>query len=100
MPNKSHRQASRQAKLSKRRRRGSSNPHQFDPGPTQPRSLDQAEDTGSEKPLQPESTATSSSPSVQSALSYNYLNSEMRHIGVLTTLMVAILAVLTVLLGN
>ena len=100
MPNKSHRRASKQAKLSKRKRRGAPKPHQFDPGPTESRSLGQVEDTDSGKPLETEAAATSPSPPIQSALSYNYLSSEMWRIGVLTALMVAILAVLTVFLRN
>lgn len=100
MPNKSHRRASKQAKLSKRKRRGTPNIHQFDPGPTESSSSGQVEGTDSGKPLETESVATSPSPIIQSALSYNYLNSEMWRIGVLTSLMVAILVVLTVFLRN
>ena len=112
MPSKSHRRASRQAQLRQKKRHGKAQPQQFDPGPTEPRPAAQAEEPVAEEPLQPESapaSASLSSPpqpvrrsmqraSAQPALAYIYLGSELRRIGILATLIVAILAVLTVLL--
>ena len=114
MPKKGHRAASRQAQIRQKRRRGKSVPQVVDSAPVQSASAISVEADPVEAPPQEARTSVSTSPSPQPArrsgrrrasaepqpaLVYNYLGSELKQIGVITTVIVAILAVLTVLLG-
>ena len=114
MPSKSHRRASRQAQLRRKRRSDKGQSQQFDPGPTEPRPSAQVDEPVAEEANQPESAPMQSTAqpvpqpvrrsrqrtSAEPALTYNYLGSELTRIGIIATLMVAILAVLTVLLRS
>ena len=113
MPSKSRRAASRQAQL-KRRRRGRQRVQEFDAGPTESRSPT-SDDDGADAvvavmPASPASQ-TSQAPArrphrsrrqaaSEAALSYDYLGSELKQIGVITAMIAAVLVLLTFLLGG
>ena len=118
MPSKAQRAASRQARLSRRRRRGKAAPQNFQAGPTQrPTVSDTSEDSPSPRARQatsfraqvPASTSSSPSPTMRSrrrraadAGSSNasrFLSRELRQIGVITSLIAVILVGLTFVLG-
>lgn len=118
MPSKSQRAASRQARLSRRKRRGGKPALQtFQAGPTQ-----RSEDAESDAQAQPQPTRVAAAPRAQtqtSALSTptvamrsrrrasqagspnvdRHLPRELRQIGIITTLIAAILTGLTFVLG-
>ena len=117
MPSKSHRAASRQARLSRRKRRGKPALQNFQAGPSQPTAV--AEPDDAPRPAsQPSASAvaaqsraaTAPSPAraaarsrrraIQSgAESTRYLGRELRQIGFITTFIALILAALTFVLG-
>ena len=120
MPSKSQRAASRQARLSRRKRRGGKPALQtFQAGPTQ-RSEDAESDAETQAQPQPARAATAARPQPQTATlsapptamrsrrrasqagSPNvdrHLPRELRQIGIITTLIAAILTGLTFVLG-
>lgn len=110
MPSKSQRAASRQARLSRRKRRGKPALQSFQAGPTQ-RSADAESDAETQPqpthaPTAATQTATltamrsrrrasqAGSPNVD-----RFLTRELRQIGIITTLIAAILGGLTFVLG-
>ena len=112
MPSRGRKRASRQAQLSQKRRRSRSgaNTRTFDAGPTQPReaapstpsvpSATAATPTAAPAPAQAATPrrqrrqATHNTPMV-----YRYLGRELRQIGVLASVMVAVLVALSFVLG-
>lgn len=118
MPSKAQRAASRQARLSRRRRRGKAAPQNFQAGPTQRATAsDASEESPSSSVRQatsfraqaPAPTSSSPSSSVRSrrrraadAGSSNanrFLGRELRQIGIITSLIAVILVGLTFVLG-
>lgn len=113
MPSKSHRAASRQARLSRRKRRGKPALQNFQAGPSQPTAV--AEPDAAPRPAsQPATTAAQSraaAPSPARAAmrsrrraagaenATRYLGRELRQIGIISTLIALILAALTFVLG-
>ena len=110
MPGKGHRAASRQAKLRRRKRRGRGQPEIVAACPVQPVASESAEEPAVELELQAEPALEAKQPSPQPVRRlrqrapaepvpiYSYLGAELRHIGLLTTLIVAILVALTFVL--
>ena len=112
MPKKGHRTASRQAQLRQRRRHGRGRAHDVDREHAQARPpLATVRSPAGEQPRPAPAVAgaTASPQSARrfrrqsaaeprSALAYTYLGKELKQIGMITSLMVAILAVLTVVL--
>ncbi len=111
MPSKSRRAASRQAEVRRRRKRGKGAPESFDTGPTESqRAARIAEDESSVQP-RPAAGSTAGAAIARparipraadrvSAPAYGYLGAELRRIGVITTLIVAILIGTTFALGG
>ena len=117
MPSKAQRAASRQARLSRRRRRGKAAPQNFQAGPTQPNAVaESAADSPTPSVRQsaslssrtPASTSvgTRSTPrarrrAVDTGTSNvsRYLGRELRQIGAITSLIAVILVGLTFVLG-
>ena len=117
MPSKSHRAASRQARLSRRKRRGKPALQNFQAGPSQPTAVAEPDDalrpasqTSASAVAANQSRATAPSPAraaarsrrraIQSgAESTRYLGRELRQIGFITTFIALILAALTFVLG-
>ena len=119
MPSKAQRAASRQARLSRRRRRGKAAPQNFQAGPTRPAAANgsavEAQGTGrsarqaSAVQARPASQRTSSARSaprsrrrVAEAVGSNasrYLGRELRQIGGVTALIAVIFVGLTFVLG-
>ena len=110
MPGKGHRAASRQAKLRQRKRRGKGQPEIVAAGPVQPVASESAEESAVELEPRPEPAleARQSSPQPVRRLRqrapaepvpiYSYLGPELRQIGLITILIVAILVALTFVL--
>ena len=110
MPSKGQRAASRQAKLRQKRRRSKGGAQLFDPGPTESKRV--AEEGVEPEPqraprpvsVAPSTTQTPRRPRQRSpaelAPRYEYLGAELRHIGILTIVMLAILAALSFFLGR
>lgn len=124
MPRKGHRTASRQAQLSQKKRRSKVNPQVFDAGPGESSAATAVEEpavaetaeTG-EMPQQSKSAVATARPSSTPARRpaqrskqrtsaestpavYRYLGAELKQIGMITTLIVAILIALTFVLGG
>lgn len=123
MPSKAQRAASRQARLSRRKRRGKAAPQNFESGPTQSTAVSDADanaPSGSARratsynssPAAGASTATAVAPSPRPALRARrravdtsaptvskFLPGEIRQIGIITSLIAVILAGLTFVLG-
>ena len=109
MPSKSRRAASRQAQL-KRRRRDRQRVQEFDAGPTEPRSPadDESADAAvAVMPAAPASQTPARRPhrsrrqaASETPLSYDYLGSELKQIGVITVMIATVLVLLTFLLGG
>ena len=115
MPSKSHRAASRQARLSRRKRRGKPALQNFQAGPSQPTAIAEPDDDPrpASRPataIATQSRATAPSPAraaarsrrraIQSgAESTRYLGRELRQIGFITAFIALILAALTFVLG-
>ena len=110
MPNKAHRAAARQAQLRRRRRRGKGRTQEFDPGPSESAAASavreapvaEAEDPESAQAL-PASTQRPVRRSRKQAQAepipvYGFLGPELRQIGIITSLIVTILVVLTFVL--
>lgn len=108
MPSKSHKAASRQAKLRDKRRRGKAAPQVFDAGPSE--ATQAAVEQDSEAPAPPlaeaaapraaRQTRRSRRAEAEVAPTYPYLGGELRRIGVVAVGILAILAVLSFLLGG
>lgn len=123
MPSKAQRAASRQARLSRRKRRGKAAPQNFEAGPTQSSAVS---DTAANAPSRTARRATSNSPSPAARTSAatavapsprpaprarrravdtsaptvsKFLPGEIRQIGIITSLIAVILAGLTFVLG-
>ena len=112
MPKKGHRAAARQAQLKRRRSRDKVHPQEFDPGPTESTRRERMVEPLLESDVQPETaleTAQPSRPPARSARQrpsseapavYRHLGTELRHIGMITGLIIAILVALTFVLGD
>ena len=115
MPSKAQRAASRQARLSRRRRRGKGAPQNFQAGPTQPAATSEPsirnQSSAVRQTYTPGSTSQSMSNSRpaprarrRSADAGNsnvtkYLGQELRQIGMITSLIAVIIVGLTFVLG-
>ncbi len=114
MPNKGHRTASRQAKLSQKKRKGRGGSAQiFDAGPSAPQAPTAVvEPTGESTMASERQPAPFPSTPRQARVSrsraavdftpmvYRYLGRELRQIGVISTFIVAVLVALTFALGG
>ena len=99
MPSKSQRAASRQANLRKRRRRGKGAAQTFEVGPAQ--STRVSEETEEEPRAAPRPAPASRQAEVaEAAPQYQHLGAELRRIGTATVIILAILAVASVVLGS
>ena len=107
MPSKGHKRAASQAKAQRKKRRGKGAVQSFEAGPIRPRAV---EDTNGEaEPRPAAAVAPVAQPSLrrrsrrtstpQAALTYPYLSLDLRQIGMIAGLIVAILVVLTFVLG-
>ncbi len=105
MPSKGRKAASRQAQVRDKKRRGKAAPQVFEAGPVQ--SAPPVDDAGEETELQQATPAVvQARPSVSKRRSraaepvaaYMYLGTELKRIGVIASLMVGILVVLTFIL--
>jgi hypothetical protein len=117
MPSKAQRAASRQARLSRRRRRGKAAPQDFQAVPSQPTAVSDPAAAVPSRPVRQASTfrsevATEATSRAQPALrsrrrgadtgtsnTNRYLGRELRQIGAITTLIAVILVGLTFVLG-
>ena len=108
MPKKGHRAASRQAQIQKKRRRGGSRTQVFDAGPSEAdvaareASSDDGEfveDTLAPRPAPTPVRRPSTRTAVDTAPMYPIIRPELTRIGILTFVVVVVLAVLTVFLG-
>ena len=117
MPSKAQRAASRQARLSRRRRRGKGAPQNFQAGPTQPAPASETSirtRTGPARQASPLGVApatpsmSDSRPSPRprrratdtgTAHAGRYLGQELRQIGMITSLIAVIIVGLTFVLG-
>ena len=114
MPKKEHRAASRQAQVRRRRRRGKGAPQVLDRGPTERTNVaavdeqtvtvtpepQVAEPPTARAPQLVRRTRQRASAQSEPAPEYGYLGAELKQIGMITTLIVVILAVLAVFLRN
>ena len=122
MPSKSRKAASRQAQLRKRRQRGKARTQTFDPGPSESRSDAEAvrelpaaneaavENGAASGAATVDATRPEQPPVVErqaparaaaaSPMTYPYLMPEIRHIGVVSSLIVILLVVLTIVLRS
>ena len=114
MPRKGHKAASRQAKLRQRKRRGRSAAETFDAGPTESSAPSStiavepeapAQSTTTEPAAQPQTTPRPARRSRRATASeavpvYRYLGGELKTIGIISGLIVAILIALTFVLGG
>lgn len=110
MPNKAHKAAARQAQLRRKRRRGKGRVQEFDPGPSEATTAAAVRDALVAEAEAPESTqaspATTPGPIRRSRQRadaepmsvYGFLGPELRQIGIITSLIAAILVVLTFVL--
>ncbi len=112
MPNKAHRAASRQAQVKRRRRRGKTRPQEFDAGPDESVVVATVAEPVVEDDVEPETVAqraptravqvparrTRNRAVAEPAPGQNFLAGELRQIGMITTMIVVVLAVLTVFL--
>ncbi len=105
MPSKGRKAASRQAQVREKKKRGKAAPQVFEAGPVQSATaVDDAEEEAA--PPQPPPAVVQARPSVSKRRSratepvagYRYLGTELKRIGVIASLMVVILAALTVIL--
>lgn len=117
MPSKAQRAASRQARLSRRKRRGKAAHQNFQAGPTRSTAVAEAGVAAPTRPARQPTTTAAHSPNytpsraratirsgrraAEAAPSniQRYLGRELRQIGIITTLIAAILAGLTFVLG-
>ena len=110
MPKKGHRAAVRQAQLSRKKRRSKGQPQVFASGPTEPEASTAVVEPLADPDLEPEPAPSTAQPAIaplrrprrcgqaEARPTRSYLGSELRKTGMITTLIVAILAVLTVFL--
>ncbi len=112
MPNKAHRAASRQAQVKRRRRRDKTRTQEFDAGPDESAVVATVAEPVVEADVEPESVAprapsrAAQAPARRSrsravaepAPAQKFLAGELRQIGMITTMIVVALAVLTVFL--
>ena len=111
MPNKAHRAAARQAQLRRRRRRGKGRTQEFDAGPSESTTAAAVRDApvaeveeSVSAPVVPVSTPrpvrrTRQRSETEPIPAYGFLRLELKQIGIITSLIVAILVVLTFVLG-
>lgn len=111
MPSRGRKRASRQAQLSQKRRRSRSgaNTRTFDAGPTEPREPVPSTPSVSSAPAAAAAVAASPAPAAPrrqrrsaepiTPMVYRYLGRELRQIGILASVMVAALVVLSFVLG-
>ena len=109
MPSKSRRAASRQAQIRQKRRRSKAQPQDFDPGPTKSTresavvepevrpepAMPTATSRQTARPRRRASAGATSTPAV-----YRYLRPELKRIGMMAGIIIAILAILTFVLGG
>ena len=115
MPKKGHRAAARQAQLKRRRSRDKVHPQEFDPGPTESTrrermveplletdETDVQPETALEtaQPSRPPARRARQRPSSEAPAVYRHLGTELRHIGMITGFIIAILVALTFVLGD
>ena len=123
MPSKGSRAASRQAKLSQKKRRGKGAPRVYDSAPTTPRegsavpaesqsatkieaTTEVQETAARTRRAAPEATSPSPRRRFRAATAttaestYPYLGIELRHVGMITFLIVVLLSVLTAVLSS
>ncbi|MCH8184772.1 MAG: hypothetical protein IH862_01575 [Chloroflexi bacterium] len=112
MPNKAHRAASRQAQVKRRRRHGKTRPQEFDAGPDESTVVATVVEPVVEDDVEPESVAqraparaaqgparrSRSGAVAESPPGQKFLAGELRQIGMIATMIVVVLAVLTVFL--
>ena len=112
MPNKAHRAASRQAQVKRHKRRGKTRPQEFDAGPGESAVVATVADPVVEDDVELKSVAqrataraaqaparSSRSRAVaEAAPGQKFLAGELRQIGMIATMIVVVLAVLTVFL--
>ena len=117
MPSKAQRAASRQARLSRRRRRGKAAPQNFQAGPTQPSAVSEpatlspgrsgrqassfraGETTSASSNARPATRARRRSVDSSASNVSRYLGRELRQIGIITSLIAVILVGLTFVLS-
>ena len=108
MPNRGRKRASRQAQLSqkKRRTRSGASSQAFDAGPTQSSEAAQPTPAAQRAPVAATPVPPQATPGRQrrpaaanTPMVYRYLGRELRQIGVLASLMVAVLVALSFVLG-
>ena len=109
MPSKGHKRAASQAKAQKKRRRGKAAVQNFEAGPIQPSTVEDTNGEAAAEPRPAAAVAPVAQPSLrggsrrtstpQAALTYPYLSVELRQIGMIAGLIIAILVVLTFVLG-
>ena len=116
MPSKSHRAATRQAKLQEKKRRGKAAPQMFEAGPAE-RSLDEDEEESGAGPaprlalIEPRITAsparaprasrrTRESEGTEIAATYPFMGAELKRIAVIAAFIFAIIVALTFVLGG
>jgi len=114
MPSKSKRAATRQANTRQKRRRGNAAPQAFDVGPTQRKLDDEDEEntasrrpgaapaarTAPAAPARPTRASRQADASAGVAPAYPYMGSEIKRIGIITGVILAILLVLTFVMGG
>lgn len=113
MPKKGHKAAARQAKLRDKKRHGKGAPQLFGTGPTEPRAVAEDADAPEEPERRPSprraavatpSPGTARSPAqrsrAQEAPQYAYLGGELRRIAVVSTVIFALIAVASFVLGS
>ncbi len=112
MPNKAHRAASRQAQVKRRRRRDKTRTQEFDAGPDESTVVATVAEPVVEADVEPESVAQRAPARVaqvparrsrdraaaEPAPAQKFLAGELRQIGMITTMIAVVLAVLTVFL--
>jgi hypothetical protein len=107
MPSKSHRAASRQAKLRQKRRRSSAAAQVFQAGPTESKVA--TEESSAAPALRPAPAAKASpqparrskrAAAAQTAPRYMYLSTELRRIGVVSMVILVILAAVSFVLSS
>ena len=112
MPNKAHRAASRQAQVKRRKRRGKARTQEFDAGPDESTVVATVVEPVVEDDVEPESVEqraparaaqvpvrrSRSRAVAEPAPTQKFLPGELRQIGMIATMVVVVLAVLTVFL--
>ena len=104
MPSKGHKRASTQAKLRNKKRRGKAVVHNFKAAPVMPKVVDDTNEKATDDPILTEAVRSEMQPSLptrtnrgstaQAPITYPYLSSDLRQIGIIASLILAILAIL------